>query len=167
MITFDKANTLKIEKDLQVNIQTKNVSIANPDTIFEKMISNPNKSLEIVMEDPYSPVYKQNKHYVEMSLFNTFYQDDINFKNYIRDVLHARYTNVAAKNELMSDEKEIYSRNTKLVTIEEKIDAIWKENGYLKGVLVSYQKVIDTGNSNIKLKRKKCLKDHSKQKPNN
>ena len=88
MITFDKANTLKIEKDLQVNIQTKNVSIANPDTIFEKMISNPNKSLEIVMEDPYSPVYKQNKHYNEMSLFNTFYQDDINFKNYIRDVLH-------------------------------------------------------------------------------
>ena len=80
MVIFDKANTLKIEKDLQVNIQTNNDSIANPVTIFEKMISNPNKSLEIVMEDPYFAVYKQNKHYVEMSLFNTSYQDDINFK---------------------------------------------------------------------------------------
>ena len=142
MVILDKANTLKIEKDLQVNTQTNNDSIAYPVTIFEKMISNPNKSLEIVMEDPYFPVYKQNKHYVEMSLFNTFYQDDINFKNYIRDVLHARYTNVAAKNEPMCDEKEIYSRNTKLATIEEKTDAIWKENGHLKGVLESYQKVI-------------------------
>ena len=42
----------------------------------------------------------------------------------------------------MCDEKEIYSRNTKLATIEEKTNAIWKENGYLKGVLESYQKVI-------------------------
>ena len=66
-------------------------------------------------------IQRQNTHYVEMSLFDTsFYEDYIDFKNYIRDVLHARYTNVATENELVSDEKESYSRAIKLVTLEEK-----------------------------------------------
>ena len=73
--------------------------------MFEKMIINQNINLEIVIEDPSSPVKRQNTHYVAMSLFNTFYEDHNDFKNYIRDILDARYTNVAAENELVSDEK--------------------------------------------------------------
>ena len=52
---------------------------------------------------------RQSTHYVEMSLFDAFYEDCIDFKNYIRDILGARYTNVAAENELVSDEKESHS----------------------------------------------------------
>ena len=65
-------------------------SIANPDTMFEKMIINQNKNLEIVIEDPSSPVIRQNMHYIEMSLFNAFYEDCIDFKNHIRDILDTR-----------------------------------------------------------------------------
>ena len=77
-----------------VNIQTNTDSIANPDTMFEKMINNKKESLEIVVEDSSPPVKRNNTHYVEMSLFDTFYEDYMNFENYIRDILDARYTNV-------------------------------------------------------------------------
>ena len=110
--------------------------------MFEKMIINQNINLEIVIEDPSSPVKRQNTHYVEMSLFNTFYEDHNDFKNYIRDILDARYTNVAAENELVSDEKESYSWTIKLATLEENINALSKENEHLKGEIESYQKVI-------------------------
>ena len=74
-------------------MQTNTDSIAIPDTRFEKMINNQNKSLEIVIENPSSPIKRQNRHYVEMSLFDTFYEDYIDFKNYIWDILDARYLN--------------------------------------------------------------------------
>ena len=77
-----------------------------------------------------------------MSLFDTFYEDYIDFKNYIRDILDARYTNVAAENELVNDEKESYSWTIKLATLEENINALSKENEHLKGEIESYQKVI-------------------------
>ena len=106
------------------------------------MIINQNKSLEIVIEDLSFPIKRQNTHYVKMSLFDTFYEDYMCFKNYIRDILDARYTNVAAENELVSDEKESYSWTIKLATLEEKINALSKENEHLKGEIESYQKVI-------------------------
>ena len=34
-------------------------------------------------------------YYAEMSLFDTLCEDYIDFKNYVRDILDARYTNVA------------------------------------------------------------------------
>ena len=125
-----------------VNIQTNTDFIANPGTMFEKMTNNQNKSLEIVIEDPSSPMKRQNTYYVEMSLFDTFYEDCIDFKNYIRDLLDTRYTNVAAENELVSDEKESNFWTTKLATLEERINALSKENEHLKGEIESYQKVI-------------------------
>ena len=66
-------------KRAYVNMQTNTDSIANPDTMFEKMINNQNKSLDIVREDPSSPIKRQNTHYVEMSLFDTFCEDYIDF----------------------------------------------------------------------------------------
>ena len=63
-----------------------------------------------------------------MSLFDTTYEDDMDFKNYIRDILDAGYTNVAAENELVSDEKESCPRTIKLATLEEKIKALSKVN---------------------------------------
>ena len=68
-----------------------------------------------------------------MSLFDTFYEDYMDFKNYIRVILDERYTNVAAENKLVSDEKESYSWTIKLATLEEKIHALSKENEHLKG----------------------------------
>ena len=124
-------------KRANVNIQTNTDSIANPDTMFEKIINNLNKSLEIVIEDSSSPVKRHNTHYIEMSLLDTFYQDYMDFKNHIRDILDARYTNVAAENELVS-----YSWTIKLATLEEKINALLKEDEHLKGEIESYQKVI-------------------------
>ena len=53
------------------------------------MINNQNESLEIVIEDQSSQVKRQNTHCVEMSLFDTFYEDYVDFKNYIRDILGA------------------------------------------------------------------------------
>ena len=110
-----------------VKIKTSSDSIANPDTMFEKMINNQNKSLEIAIEDPSSRLKRQNMRYVEMSLLDTFYGEDyIDFKNYIRYILDARYTNVAAENILVSDEKESYSWTIKLATLEEKNNALSK-----------------------------------------
>ena len=77
-----------------------------------------------------------------MSLFDTFYEDYIDFKNYIRDILDARYTNVVAENELASDEKKSYSWAIKLASLEKKINALSKENEHFKGEIESYQKVI-------------------------
>ena len=77
-----------------------------------------------------------------MSLFHTFCEDYINFQSYIRDSLDARYTNVAAENKLVSDEKESYFWTTKLATVEEKINALSKDNECLKVEIESYQKVI-------------------------
>ena len=96
--------------------------------MFEKMIYNQNKSLEIFIEDPSSPVKRQNTHYTEMSLFDIFYEDYIDFKNYIRYILDTTCTNVAAENELVSDENESYSWTKKLATLDEKINALSKES---------------------------------------
>ena len=52
----------------------------------------------------------------------------IDFKNYIKDILGARYANAAAENEFVSNEKESYSRTIKLATLEEKVNALSKEN---------------------------------------
>ena len=82
-------------KGTYVNRQISNNSIANPGIMFQKMINNQNESLKIVT------------YYVEMSLFDIFYDDYIDFKKYMRDILDARYTNVAAENELVSDEKKV------------------------------------------------------------
>ena len=106
------------------------------------MTNNQNKSLEIVIENPSSPMKRQSTHYVEMSLFDAFYEDCIDFKNYIRDILDARYANVAAENKLVSDEKESNFWTTKLATLEERINALSKENEHLKGEIDSYQKVV-------------------------
>ena len=73
-----------------------------------------------------------------MSLFDAFYEDCIDFKNYIRDILDARYANVAAENKLVSDEKESNFWTTKLATLEERINALSKENEHLKGEIDSY-----------------------------
>ena len=43
-----------------------------------------------------------------MSLFDTFYEEYIDYKNYIRDILDARYLNVAAENELVSAKKNLF-----------------------------------------------------------
>ena len=96
----------------------------------------------MVIEDPPSPVKRQNTYYVQMSLFDTFYEDYINFQSYIRNSLDARYTNVAAENKLVSDEKESYFWTTKLATEKKKINALSKDNEYLKVEIESYQKVI-------------------------
>ena len=71
-----------------------------------------------------------------MSLLDAFYENYIDFENYIRDILDARYTNVAGQNEPVSDEKESYSRTVELATLNENI------NEHLKGETESYQKVI-------------------------
>ena len=74
-------------------------------------------------------------------MFDASYQDYIDFKNYIRDILDAKYTNVAAENKLLSDEKEICSWSIKLATLEKKINALSKENEHLKGQIESSEKV--------------------------
>ena len=62
-----------------------------------------------------------------MSLLDTFYGEDyIDFKNYSRYILEAKYTNVAAEYKLVSDEKESYSWTKKLATLEEKNNSLSK-----------------------------------------
>ena len=59
----------------------------------------------------------------------------------IRDILDAGYTNVAAENEFVLGKKESYSWIIKSGTLEEKINALLKENEHLKGEIEAYQKV--------------------------
>ena len=73
---------LKHSRNCEVKLTKKTLSqnciadsITNPDTMFEKMIANQNKNLEIVIEHPSSPAIRQNMHYIEISLLNTFYED--------------------------------------------------------------------------------------------
>ena len=117
------------EKGEYVNIQTNTDSIVNPGTIFK------------LLEDPCLSVNGQTD-YPEMSSFDAFYKDYKDFKNYSRDILDARCTDVAAENELVSDEKESYSLTIKLVILEKKVNTLSNENQHLKGEIQSYQKVI-------------------------
>ena len=84
------------------------------------MKNNQSKSLGIVIEAPSSSAKRQNTHYFEMSLFDTFQEDYIDFKNYNKNILDARYTNAAIEN--VSDRTESYSWTIKLATLEEKIN---------------------------------------------
>ena len=101
--------------------------------MFKKMINNQNKSLEIIIKKSCSPVSKQNTHYVApwlkffMVLHILCYEEYTDFKNYMRDILDARYTNVAAENEVEGDERKNYSRTIKLTSLEEKINPLSKE----------------------------------------
>ena len=78
-----------------------------------------------------------------MSLFNTFYEGYINFKSYVRDILDARRANVAAENELVTDEKESFSGTIKIAILNKKINLLSKENEHLKRARESLQKVIE------------------------
>ena len=61
-------------KGAYVNIQTNTDSIVTLTLCFKKwLINNKSKILEIVIEDPSSPIKRQNTYYVQMSLFGTFY----------------------------------------------------------------------------------------------
>ena len=55
------------------------------------------------------------------------YEEYTDFKNYVRDILDARYPNVAAENEVVGDERKNYSRTIKLTSLEEKINPLSKE----------------------------------------
>ena len=74
-------------------------------------------------------------------MFDASYEDYIDFKNYIRDILDAKYTNVTAENKLLSDKKGIYTWSIKLATLEKEINALSKENEHLKEQIESSQKV--------------------------
>ena len=80
-------------KGTYVNIQITTDSIANPDTMFKKIINNQNKSLEIIIKKSCSPVSRQNTHYVApwlkffMVLHILCYEEYTDFKNYMRDIL--------------------------------------------------------------------------------
>lgn len=45
----------------------------------------------------------------------------------MRDILDARYANVAVENEVVGDERKYYVRTIKLTSLEEKINPLCKE----------------------------------------
>lgn len=67
-----------------------------------------------------------------MSSFDAFCEDYKDFKNYSRDILDARCTDVAAENELVSDEKESYSQTVKLLILEKKVNTLSRKMNILK-----------------------------------
>ena len=71
-------------------------------------------------------------------MFDTFYEDYIDFKDYIRRILDPSDRNLAAENELVRD----YSWTIKLSSLEKKTNGLLKENEHLKVETESYQRAI-------------------------
>ena len=75
------------------------------------------------------------------------YEEYTDFKNYVRDILDARYTNVAAENEVVGDERKNYSRTIKLTSLEEKINPLSKEKWTSRRRNRTLSKVTETSNT--------------------
>ena len=123
----------------------------NEESQNESNISSPSPK---TFETPYS-INKENlstqnsiplksSHLVEMALFDAFYEDYIDFKNSVNDILNSKFKNIAerAEKELYEGENQGNEKMEREVILEEKIQNLSEENKHLKTEIESYKKVI-------------------------
>ena len=77
-----------------------------------------------------------------MTTFDAFYDDYIDFKSYVNDILNAKFKNIAESAEKGLNGEENKTENENRMSLENKIQKLNKENVNLRAEVKSYEKVI-------------------------
>ena len=86
------------------------------------------------------PTLTSNHNFVSLDLFNTFYDDYIEYKHYVNDVIQ----NISSNNELgKSFEIETKSQQSKMKLLQQEIQTLKNENKDLKEENKSHLKIIE------------------------
>ena len=83
-----------------------------------------------------------NSHLVDMTTFDAFYNDYIDFKSYVNDILNAKFKNIAESAEKELNGEENKTENEYRMNLENKIQKLNEENLNLRAEVKSYEKVI-------------------------
>ena len=126
-----------------------NVSISSPKT-FETPF---NKNKENLSAQNSFPL--KSSHLVEMATFDAFYEDYIDFKNYVNDILNSKFKNIMEKAEktlYVKRESKVDENVERQIILEKKVQNLSEENKHLRIEVESYKKVIQlltTEKSNV------------------
>ena len=77
-----------------------------------------------------------------MTTFDAFYDDYIDFKSYVNDILNAKFKNIAESAEKELNGEENKTENENRMNLENKIQNLNEENVNLRAEVKSYEKVI-------------------------
>ena len=97
----------------------------------------------------------KSSHLVEMATFDAFYEDYIDFKNYVNDILNSKFKNIvenAEKTLYVSSESKVDENVVRQTILEKKVQDLSEENKHLRTEVESYKKVIQlliTEKSNV------------------
>ena len=87
----------------------------------------------------------KSSHLVEMATFDAFYEDYIDFKNYVNDILNSKFKNIvenAEKTLYVSSESKVDENVVRQTILEKKVQDLSEENKHLRTEVESYKKVI-------------------------
>ena len=90
-----------------------------------------------------------------MATFDAFYEDYIDFKNYVNDILNSKFKNIvenAEKTLYVSSESKVDENVVRQTILEKKVQDLSEENKHLRTEVESYKKVIQlltTEKSNV------------------
>ena len=97
----------------------------------------------------------KSSHLVEMATFDAFYEDYIDFKNYVNDILNSKFKNIVENVEktlYVSGESKVDENVVRQTILEKKVQDLSEENKHLRTEVESYKKVIQlltTEKSNV------------------
>ena len=83
-----------------------------------------------------------NSHLVDMTTFDAFYDDYIDFKSYVNDILNVKFKSIAESTEKELNGEENKTENENRMNLENKIQKLNEENVNLRAEVKSYEKVI-------------------------
>ena len=116
-----------------------NISISSPKT-FETPFNINKENLSAQNSFPL-----KSSHLFEMATFDAFYEDYIDFKNYVNDILNSKFKNIeenAEKTLYVKRESKVDENVEKQTILEKKVQNLSKENKHLRTEVESYKKVI-------------------------
>ena len=116
-----------------------NISISSPKT-FETPFNINKENLSTQNSFPL-----KSSHLAEMATFDAFYEDYIDFKNYVNDILNSKFKNIeenAEKTLYVRRERKVDENVEKQTIVEKKIQNLIEENKHLRTEVESYKKVI-------------------------
>ena len=126
-----------------------NVSISSPKT-FETPFNKNKENLSAQ-----NSFLLKSSHLVEMATFDAFYEDYIDFKNYVNDILNSKFKNImenAEKTLYVKRESKVDENVERQIILEKKVQNLSEENKHLRIEVESYKKVIQlltTEKSNV------------------
>ena len=126
-----------------------NISISSPKTFGTPFNMN-KENLSVQNSFPL-----KSSHLVEMATFDAFYEDYIDFKNYVNDILNSKFKNIVENVEktlYVSGESKVDENVVRQTILEKKVQDLSEENKHLRTEVESYKKVIQlltTEKSNV------------------